>query len=107
MHLGLLTFSALSLLPLAALAQGVGDPRAGLAFADQVCAGCHAVRQGDRRSPQPNAPSFEQIADVPGMTATALYVALQSSHKTMPNLMFEPAELRNVVAYILTLKRGE
>ena len=39
-----------------------------------------------------------------GMTATALQVALQSPHKTMPNVILEPDELRNLIAYILTLK---
>ena len=47
---------------------------------------------------------FAEIANVPGMTATALQVALQSPHKTMPNLMLEPDELRNLIAYFLTLK---
>jgi hypothetical protein len=38
------------------------------------------------------------------MTATALQVALQSPHKTMPNLMLKPDELRNLIAFFLTLK---
>ena len=50
---------------------------------------------------------FAEIANVPGMTAMALQVALQSPHKTMPNLMLEPDELRNLIAYFLTLKTGK
>jgi hypothetical protein len=38
------------------------------------------------------------------MTAMALQVALQSPHKTMPNLILEADELRNLIAYFLTLK---
>jgi hypothetical protein len=41
------------------------------------------------------------------MTAMALHVALQSPHKTMPNVMLEPDKLRNLIAYILTLKESE
>jgi hypothetical protein len=50
------------------------------------------------------APSFHRIANVSGMTETALYVALQTSHRTMPNVRLEPDEMRDVVAYILSLK---
>ena len=70
---------------------------------------CPVPWGGQRRdtAPNPNAPSFQKITDVPGMTAIALNVALQSPHKTMPNLMFEPDELRDLVAYILSIKTRE
>ena len=39
------------------------------------------------------------------MTPTALRVWLQSAnHSTMPNIMIKGQELRNVTAYILSLK---
>ena len=90
-----------------AVAQQVADPQKGLALALKDCAPCHGVAKGETRSPNPNAPSFQKITDVPGMTAIALNVALQSPHKTMPNLMFEPDELRDLVAYILSMKTRE
>ena len=89
------------------LLQQVADPQKGLALALKDCAPCHGVAKGETRSPNPNAPSFQKITDVPGMTAIALNVALQSPHKTMPNLMFEPDELRDLVAYILSMKTRE
>ena len=92
--------------PLCANAQEAGDPRAGLASAREVCASCHAVQAGETRSPNAKAPSFEAIARTPGMTGTALTVALRSSHETMPNLMLEREELENVIAYILSLSRS-
>ena len=49
--------------------------------------------------------SFVTIANSPGMTETALYAFLQTSHQNMPNIRLEPDEIRNVVAYVLTLKR--
>jgi mono/diheme cytochrome c family protein len=87
-----------------AAAQEAGDPRLGLDIARESCASCHAVLRVEDRSPNPNAPSFSHIANVPGMSAMALHVA---PHKTMPNVMFEPDELRNLIAYILTLKERE
>ena len=41
------------------------------------------------------------------MTETALYAFLQTSHRNMPNIRLEPDEVRNVVAYILSLKRQD
>jgi hypothetical protein len=38
------------------------------------------------------------------MTATALFVWMRTSHPTMPNIILEPEDLRNVVAYVLSLK---
>ncbi len=50
------------------------------------------------------APPFQEVADTPGMTELALSVWLQSSHPTMPNIVLEQDDLRNVVAYIRSLK---
>jgi mono/diheme cytochrome c family protein len=86
-------------------AQEDGDPQRGRVLAREVCAECHAVEPG-RPSPNPNAPTFEAIASVRGMSIRALTVALLTPHRTMPNLVLEADELRNVATYILTLKRN-
>ena len=62
---------------------------------------------GWRIGPRTRTPRPSHSANVPGMSAMALHVALQSPHKTMPNVMFEPDELRNLIAYMLTLKERE
>ena len=80
------------------------DAAQGLALAKQVCAVCHAVDRTQARSPNGAAPRFEDIANIPGMTATALIVALQTPHRSMPNLILQPDEMRDVAAYILSLK---
>ena len=80
------------------------DVEAGAAYAGQVCAACHAVLANERHSPLPQAPAFQSVADTPGMTELALSVWLQSSHPTMPNIILEQDDLRNVVAYIRSLK---
>jgi len=81
------------------------DIEAGAAYAKQICAACHAVLPNEQISPLPEAPTFQSIADTPGMTELALTVWLQSSHPTMPNIMLEPDDMRNVIAYIRSLER--
>ena len=78
--------------------------RAGRQLADTQCAQCHGV---DRKaqSTNPVAPAFEDIANVPGMTATALTVALRTSHQSMPNIIVQGRDAENIIAYILSLKR--
>src|SRR5262245_51240610 len=81
----------------------IGDPQAGFEYAHATCAGCHAI--SEEKSPNPKAPRFKDVANTPGMTPTALMVWLQSAnHPTMPNIMIRGQELRNVAAYILSLK---
>ncbi len=75
-------------------------------MAKQICAECHAVEKGLFLSRNAAAPRFEDIANMPGMTATALAAALQTSHRTMPNLVLDSGQLANIVAYIQSLKRA-
>jgi hypothetical protein len=50
------------------------------------------------------APRFEDIANTPGMTATALIAWFQTSHPTMPNVILTDEQTRDIVQYILSLK---
>ena len=97
---GLIWFAAAT----CGLAQEEGDARRGQAFAQRVCAQCHAVRSGQIGSPNPDAPTVPVIAAVPGMTALALTVVLQSAHNAMPDLVLEPQDRRDVIAYIRSLR---
>lgn len=92
------------LLAPAANAQEQGDPLAGLAYAEDVCARCHAVARGDTYSPDPDATSFQTVANTPGMSVIALSVWLQTPHPTMPNLVLKSDDLHNVIAYVTSLK---
>jgi len=80
------------------------DIAKGQAYAEEVCAQCHAVRAGELASPLMEATPFQEVADTPGMTEMALTVFLQTPHVTMPNLVLEQDDMRNVVAYIRSLK---
>ena len=111
MRVTLLLFTAgmLALGPATAVAQdAVGDAEAGFVVAAEICVQCHAIApEVSSVFPVPDAPSFVDIADTPGMTAIALYAWMTTSHPTMPDIILPPDELRNVVAYILSLKTGD
>jgi mono/diheme cytochrome c family protein len=79
---------------------------AGLVLARQLCSECHAVERAPARSPNPASPPFETIANVPGMTGIALSAALQSPHRSMPNVMLDSSQLSSIVAYVLSLRRA-
>ena len=87
-----------------ALAQPMGDPAAGRAFALEVCTPCHVVAP-DQVSPRrlAVAADFHTIANTSGMTEMALHAFLSTPHPTMPNLILSPEEDRDVVAYIHSL----
>ena len=85
-------------------AQGLGDPRGGLASAQQVCSECHAIRGGQVRSPNSTAPTFLELATAPGMTSAALTVALTTPHAGMPMLELGADQRRDLIAYILSLR---
>src|SRR3954452_24277188 len=103
-RVGLAAMIVLSLAAEIGEAQEIGQPGRGLALAQRLCSQCHAVRKEQAQSSNEKAPRFQVIASVPGMTSIALSAALNTSHRTMPNIMLQPDEQADVIAYILTLK---
>jgi hypothetical protein len=89
-----------------AVAQEIGHAGRGQAAAMRLCSECHAVEQGRSVSPMFTAPPFVAVANTPGMTAMALSAALQTAHRSMPSLVLEPADFSDVIAHILSLRRG-
>jgi mono/diheme cytochrome c family protein len=90
--------------PALTLIAEVGDARKGLAYAQQVCSVCHNVLRTDAASPNSRAPTFKGVANTPGMSITALTVWSRTSHPTMPNLVIEPTDMDDLIAYILSLR---
>ena len=84
--------------------QEIGQSSRGLALAQRLCSECHAVQKEYSRSPKANAPRFQAIASIPGMTATALSATLNTSHRAMPNILLAADEQADIIAYILSLK---
>lgn len=85
-------------------AMDIGDARKGLSYARKVCAACHNVSGSNAPSPNSKATPFKQFANTPGMSVTALTVWSRTSHPTMPNLIIEPNDMDDLIAYILSLK---
>jgi mono/diheme cytochrome c family protein len=85
------------------VAQEVGNPSQGLRLAHTLCAECHLVDKLPGQSPNLIAPSFEHIANTPGMNSAALTAALRTSHESMPNIIIKGSNLSDVIAYILSL----
>ena len=81
----------------------VGNPNQGLRLAHALCAECHLVDKLPEQSPNLIAPTFEHIANTPGMNSAALTAALRTSHETMPNIIVKGSDLSDVIAYILSL----
>jgi len=94
--------AALLAMPCAAQAQGTGNVEAGHAYAKQVCAECHAIERGEVDILDP--PSFQNVANSPGITERALAFWLQNPHPNMPNFVIPQDEMKNVIAYIMSLK---
>ena len=97
------TSFVLCVVPFAAADEG-RDASRGRAYAQGICAECHAVQPGDVQVTRPGIPSFKTIANTPGMTARALMVWLQTPHPTMPNLIVDAQDRDDVIAYILSLQ---
>ena len=76
----------------------------GLGLAQQVCSECHAVQAQQRQSP--NARAFLALATTPGMTSTALTVALTTPHAGMPMFRLTADQRESIIAYILGLKQA-
>jgi len=85
--------------------QEIGSAQLGLRLAQSQCSECHRV-EGLGRSPNANAPAFEQIANTGGITSAALIASLRTSHKTMPNIIIKDADVGDLVTYILSLRTG-
>jgi cytochrome c len=89
----------------AAAADELSKSQAGHVYAETYCSKCHSIGAGP--SPLEQAPRFKDVAEQPGVTAMSLQAFLQSSHPTMPNIILEPEDMQNVIAYILSLKGRE
>lgn len=83
--------------------QDVGDPESGEMLANEICADCHSVEPGRAVSPVVEAPSFQAISNKPEISELALTVFFQTPHPSMPNLILPSEDVRDLVAYILSL----
>lgn len=105
-----LPLAALALIAVAGAVAAAPRPGAsakrGLALAEARCAGCHAVG-ANQSSPNPESPSFEDVANRPGLTAASLGRYLRDAHNYPAAMDFtiERRHVRDLSAYFVTLRR--
>jgi len=84
---------------------GIAASISDIAFAEAACAGCHAIRPLEL-SPNPEAPSFSDIANREGLTAGTLSAFLRDAHNYPEAMDFDltPARVEALTRHILMLK---
>jgi len=90
--------------PMLTYAMDIGDAGRGLSYSQKVCAACHNVSESNAPSPNSKAPPFKRVANLPGASLAGLTEWSRSPHSSMPNLIVEPKDMDDVIAYILSLK---
>lgn len=98
-YLSLLAGFLIGLPLLSAEAQDIG---AGEKLAKRWCSECHHV--GPDAARFGFAPAFSRIARAKGVTETSIQVFLITPHHTMPNYVLSRDEIRDVAAYIVSLR---
>lgn len=102
----LTTAAILAGLMTAGAARAQDDPQAGHALVEENCARCHAVEKtGD--SPNPDAPPFRTFAEKWPLEnlEEALAEGIVVGHEgvEMPEFVFEPDQISDIIAYLGTL----
>ena len=84
-------------------AAALGDADAGKALAEGWCASCHLVSP-EQQTTTTEAPPFETIAQRTPDEIAALAAFLADPHPPMPQLSLTRQEIRDLLAYIASLK---
>lgn len=84
-----------------------GDAKRGHELAERVCTACHIVSPNSARTVNPDVPTFAAIARKKDVTAEYLAGRIIVPHPAMPRTHLTIAEIRDVVAYILSLKPAQ
>ena len=89
--------------PLAAVTHPPHAP----AFVQAACGGCHAT-EPPFLSPNPGVPSFEAIANRPGVTKATIRAWLVNAHNYPEDMDFtlERDHVESIADYMITLRRA-
>jgi mono/diheme cytochrome c family protein len=83
------------------------DVEAGKQFAQTSCSGCHRIAAEEPKTTSDAVPSFSPIAQMKSTIAMSLAAFLTTPHANMPNLVLSRTEIRDVSAYILSLRKPQ
>jgi mono/diheme cytochrome c family protein len=77
----------------------------GKLIAERACSGCHAIDSPKGAQVEAtDVPTFRAVAGRPSQTAARLEAFIMVPHRPMPAIPLELSEVRDVVAYILSLR---
>jgi len=85
----------------------VGEPQGGLKVARTLCASCHLIGEPPNSTTPADVPSFVGIANRPNQSSEKLSNWLVEPHVPMPNLHLTRKEIRDLAAYIMTLRTSK
>lgn len=89
-------------------AAGQGDAAVGRGLARSWCSGCHVVGVDDPanagQASSNGAPSFVAVARNPALTRDSIAAFLRAPHAPMPDLHLGAGEIRDLAAYIASLR---
>ena len=91
--------------PLSRASVAKSDVSAGRRLAHALCTNCHVVDAGKSAPALTPAPPFPWIAKRHGVTETSITVWLSTSHPRMPNILLSDTEIRQLSAYIISLRK--
>src|SRR5262245_44772781 len=103
--LAILAFGAISATGPASAQTGLADPKRGLELSQSLCSGCHIVSPGSAATANADIPTFAAIAGRADTTPERLAGRIIVPHPPMPNTQLTMAEMRDIIAYIMSLKR--
>ena len=85
--------------------EGGTDPASDLAFAQAACGGCHAV-EPPGLSPNPQSPTFADIANSPGLTDDTLALWLSDAHNYPEEMDFDlnDKQVETIARHMLRLR---
>lgn len=95
---------ALSTVPFGATAFAQ-DATSGEQIAKTWCSGCHLVGRAGQTVANDATPSFVSIAQNNTTTSAGLAAFLSTPHANMPNYALTRDEIREVSAYIMSLRK--
>jgi mono/diheme cytochrome c family protein len=81
------------------------DAGAGEKIARTWCGNCHQIGSETRKT-NDAVPSFASIANMSSTTQLSLSVFLSTPHGRMPDYALSRAEIRDVSAYIISLRKA-
>lgn len=104
----LLTLASCTTVPKLAPLELTEQQARGYAFAKTNCTGCHAITPAGT-SANPEAPHFQAIANMPGLTRETLRNFLRDSHNypAAMNFTVEPGQVEDLTDYVLSLRKAD